>query len=137
MVKKSDAGLLILVSDIERYATGPVAPHLDAKDVTVDCLGRGWVSDAVGKRLLETAEAEWQHELQLKSEHATYLHERVARRRELMAKISADLGGGTTPESNARVFAAQREALQGFDEREPELDFYRWKDARPSMAGAR
>lgn len=136
MASTANAGLLILVSDVEAFAVGPVQGYLDGKTIT-DALGRLWCSNSDAVVALEKANAAWQEEIQSKSEYQAYLADRQVRRRELMAKISSDLGGGTTPESHARVYAAQREALAEFDVREPERDFYTWKDARSALAGSR
>jgi len=38
--KKENAGLYILVSDLERFAPSPVGPYLQGR-VVQDCLGRG------------------------------------------------------------------------------------------------
>jgi len=135
---KGNAPLYIEVADLERFAPGPVGPYLDGKTIT-DAVGRKWVSndDAVG--VLASAEAEWQAEIQRRSDHAAYLKDRQARRMALAAEIRDKVlaGGGGDPSDHGRASQAVREALTEFDANEPELDFYRWKDSRPTMVAAR
>lgn len=133
MASKANAGLLILVSDVEAHAVGPVQGYLDGKTIT-DALGRLWCSNSDAVVALGKANAAWQEEIQLRAEHRASLEDRAARRKALMQKISNDLGGGGTPESHARVYAAQREALEEFDRTNVELDYYTWRDSRSPMA---
>jgi len=52
--KKENAGLYILVSDLERFAPSPVGPYLQGR-VVQDCLGRGWLLDSDAREVLERA----------------------------------------------------------------------------------
>jgi len=131
MGTKKESPLYLLVDDVARFAVGPVEPYLDSVTVLTDALNRRWVADADARVLIERAQAAWQAELQARSDHDAYLKDRQARRAALAQKIREKMGGGATPESHARVYAAQREALQEFDEREPELDYYRWLERSP------
>jgi len=138
MASRNAPQLFILVADLERFASSPVGPHLDAVTVVVDALNRQWVSDGDARILIERAEAEWQEECRLRSEHQAYLTDRQARRTALAQKVANDLGGGTTPESSARIQQAVWAAVREFDATEgPERGFYEWKEAGSRMASAR
>jgi hypothetical protein len=135
--KKGNAGLFILVDDLSRYASSPVEPYLEGKTVT-DACGRRWIADPDAAVVLASAEAAWQEECRLRSEHQAYLADRASRRASVARSVREKMGGGGTPESSPRIQQVVWEALREFDATEgPERGFYEWKDSRSSMAGAR
>jgi len=136
--KKGNAGLYILVDDLRRYASSPIEPYLAGLVVT-DALGRGWIANDDAAAVLASAEAEWRAEMQRRSDHDAWLKDRQARRLALVTKVGDKVLAGKAPNASnyGAVREAQRQALEEFDQREPELDYYRWVESRSTMAAAR
>jgi hypothetical protein len=133
MVKQAD--IWIQLADLERFAPSPVGEYVAGK-VVIDALGRGWVADPDAKAALAKAEAAWQQEIADRGAYARWADDRNEKRRALAAKVRDQAIGGrmVTPDSSVAVQARVQEALAGFDERNPELGLYEWKDQRPKAA---
>ena len=135
MAAKGTAALWIRVDDLERYAPSPVAPYLDGL-VVVDALGRGWLADSDAKVVLEKARAEWNKEIGRRSEYDAWLKDRQARRTALATKIRDD-ANANSPASSAAIRARLHEALQEFDQSNPDVGYYEWLERQPTIASAR
>ncbi len=102
---------------------------------------RGWVSGTREERLkvLASAEAAWQAEIQASSDFDAWTKDRTARRTALLeqVRIKTLAGAAHNASNQAAVWEAQREAVMQFDASEPELDYYRWVERRSTMASAR
>jgi predicted nucleic acid-binding Zn ribbon protein len=129
-MKKTPPPLYIQLADLERAASSPVGPYLDGLVIT-DALNRGWILDSDARVVLQKAEAEWAAECRRRSDFDAWTKNRQARKSALAQKVRDKMGGGGTPESSARIQQAVWEALREFDEREPELDYYRWLERSP------
>jgi hypothetical protein len=127
----------VLLADLERFGS-PVAEYVAGKTIA-DALGRIWVSDDVARAALAKAESTWQAEIADRNAYARFLDDRAERRRALAEKIHNDVLGGSTatPAGSGVIHGRLQEVLGEFDEREPELGFYEWRDSRPQMKAAR
>jgi hypothetical protein len=101
--------------------------------------GSAAVRSDVAREMRLAREVEERREFELRMKHDAWLRDRAARRQALMRETREDMVAPdlVTPAFSAAVRAAQQQALAKFDEREPELGFYEWKDRKPSMTGAR
>jgi hypothetical protein len=116
----------VLLSDLERAVPG-VSAHVETVD---DALGRKWASDAAARAAIERMQKEQQADLDSRQAYARWVDDLALRRKALAEKIRAEAGGSMTPASSAEARERVQAALQRFDERNPELDYYRWLDKR-------
>jgi hypothetical protein len=136
MVKQQDLSIPILVEDLARYASWPVAEFVAGKTQD-DALGRAWVPDDVAREVLAKAEEAWQRDIADRQAHAAYVAAFNERRRAVVDEIHKQ-DREQSPSSAARTYGLVHEALVEFDEREGAvLGFYEWKDKRPSIKAAR
>jgi hypothetical protein len=128
--------LWISMEDLRRHSPTAV---VDPVDVLTDAFGREWIANAVAKRAIERVKAEEQAELDARQTYARYLDDRTQRRHEIAERIRNDVLGGSaaTPASSGVIHGRLQEVLTQFDEAEPELGYYEWRDRRPSMKAAR
>jgi len=146
MVKKQAENFAIEFVPLADLARGlgstpeAVRALADQKDALMERWdGSAAVRSDVAREIRLAREAEEQREFELRMKHDAWLRDRATRRQALMQKIREDMVAPdmVTPAFAAAVRMAQQEELAKFDEREPELGFYEWKDRKPSMTGAR
>jgi alpha-mannosidase len=130
-MKQPELSIPVLLADLERFAPSPVAEFVAGKTV-VDALGRAWVPDEVARAALAKADQVWRQELADRAAYARWIDDRADRRKALAERLRDKVlaGGSLTPASSGEVYERRRAALEEFDERNPELGYYEWRDKR-------